>query len=76
MDIMLRIIDITFPIFSIVALGLFCGYRFQPNMQVINHLNMDIFVPALIFSVIVGQNVDVRNYMPLMLAGGVSSVTR
>lgn len=68
MDIFLRIIDITFPIFSIVALGLICGKRFKLNMAVANQLNMDIFVPALIFSVLVGQSVDVREHIPLMSA--------
>ncbi len=68
MDILLRIIDITFPIFSIVALGLICGRKFKPDMSAANHLNMDIFVPALIFSVMVGQSVDVREYMPLIVA--------
>ena len=71
MDIFQRIIEITFPIFAIVALGLYCGYRFKPDLKVINHLNMDIFVPALIFSVLVGQSVDVRNYLPLIVAGTV-----
>ncbi len=66
MDIFLRIIEITFPIFSIVALGLICGKKFKPDMQVANQLNMDVFVPALIFSVLVGQSVDVREYLPLI----------
>ncbi len=68
MDITLRIIDITFPIFSIVILGFYCGHRFKPDMRVVNQLNMDVFIPALIFSVIIGQSVDVREYIPLILA--------
>ncbi|MFT6387954.1 MAG: putative permease [Cellvibrionaceae bacterium] len=68
MEIVLRILDITFPIFSIVALGLYCGYTFSPDMRVANRLNMDVFIPALVFSVIIGQSVDVRDYLPLILA--------
>jgi predicted permease len=68
MDILLRIIEITFPIFSIVAIGLFCGKKFNPDMSAANRLNMDVFVPALIFSVMVGQSVDVREYIPLIIA--------
>lgn len=68
MDLVLRILDITFPIFSIVALGFYCGYKFNPDMKVANRLNMDVFIPALIFSVIIGQSVDVRDYLPLILA--------
>lgn len=68
MDIFVRIIKITFPIFSIVALGFFCAKKFNPDMKVANQLNMDVFVPALIFSVMVGQSVDIRQYLPLILA--------
>jgi predicted permease len=68
MDILLRIIDILFPIFSIVTLGLIFGKKFKPDMKVVNQLNMDVFVPALIFAVLVGQSVDVREYIPLMIA--------
>jgi predicted permease len=69
MDIFFRIIDIIFPIFSIVALGLIYGRQFKPDMKVANLLNMEVFVPALIFSVLVGQSVDVREYIPLITAG-------
>lgn len=69
MDIATRIVDIIFPIFVIVALGFYCGNRFNPDMRVANNLNMDIFVPALIFSVLVGQSVDVRDYLTLITAG-------
>ncbi|MGH1485728.1 MAG: AEC family transporter [Cellvibrionaceae bacterium] len=68
MDIFVRIIEITFPIFSIVAIGLFCGKRFNLDMSTANRLNMDVFVPALLFSVMVGQSVDVREYVPLIIA--------
>lgn len=71
MDILFRIIDITFPLFSIVALGLFCGYRLKPDMAIANRLNMDVFLPALIFSVIIGQGVDVREYFPLIIAAAI-----
>lgn len=63
----LRILEIVFPIFSIVLFGWWYGIRFKPDMTVANRLNMDIFVPALIFSVIVGQSVDIRSYVPLLL---------
>lgn len=68
MDIALRIIDIAFPIFSIVLVGFFCGKKFDPDMSVANFLNMEVFIPALIFSVLVGQSIDVRDYLPLIAA--------
>jgi len=66
-----RIFEITFPIFSIVALGFFFARRFKPDMQVANWINMDVFVPALMFSVIVGKSVDVRAYSDLILSGAI-----
>jgi predicted permease len=69
MDLFIRVVEITFPIFSIVALGLFCGYKLRPDMSIANRLNMDVFCPALLFSVITGQNVDLRDFLPLLTAG-------
>ncbi len=48
----LRIFEITFPIFSIVGVGLVYGYFFHPDMTLPNRINMDIFIPALLFSVL------------------------
>ena len=68
----LRILEIIFPIFSIVGLGLFMGRRFKPDMSVANTLNMDIFAPALMFSAIVGQSFNIGDYFPLMV--GIASI--
>jgi len=47
-----RILEITFPIFSIVGIGLLYGYFFRPDMALPNRINMDVFIPALLFSVL------------------------
>lgn len=47
-----RIFDITFPIFAIVLAGLLYARKFKPDMILPNKLNMDIFIPCLLFSVI------------------------
>lgn len=47
-----RIFEITFPIFAIVIAGLFYARRFKPDMTLPNHLNMMVFIPALLFSVV------------------------
>ena len=51
----LRITAILFPIFAIVALGYWYGRRHDPEMAVANRLNMDIFVPALVFAALAGR---------------------
>ena len=47
-----RIFEITFPVFAIVAAGLFYGKKYRPDMTLPNRLNMDVFIPALLFGVI------------------------
>lgn len=49
----IRIFEITFPIFAIVAAGLFYARKFRPDMTLPNHLNMDVFIPCLLFSVLI-----------------------
>ena len=48
----IRIFEITFPIFAIVFAGYFYARKFNPNMALPNKLNMDVFVPCLLFYVI------------------------
>jgi len=63
----LRILEIVFPIFAIVAVGLFYGRRHRPEMGVVNTVNMDVFVPMLMFTVLVEQSADFASYQPLLL---------
>ena len=51
----MRIASILFPIFAIVAAGYWYGRRHDPEMAVANRLNMDIFVPALVFTALAGR---------------------
>jgi malate permease and related proteins len=48
-----RVFEITFPIFAIVAAGLLYAQKFRPDMTLPNRLNMDIFIPCLLFSVLI-----------------------
>ncbi|MBL1140557.1 MAG: AEC family transporter [Proteobacteria bacterium] len=48
----IRIFEISFPIFTIVLAGLFYARKFKPDMTLSNRLNMDVFIPCLLFSVI------------------------
>ncbi len=45
----LRILSIVLPIFLIALLGYAYGRYKRPDMSVVNQINMDVFVPALIF---------------------------
>lgn len=64
-----RLLGILFPIFGIVAAGYFYGRQHKPEMAVANRLNMDVFVPALVFAAMVGKSFDLAAYAPLALGG-------
>ncbi len=61
-----RILGIVFPIYGIVALGFAYGRWKQPNMAFANQLNMDIFVPALVFAALANKSFDITNHLPLL----------
>jgi len=65
----LRLVAILFPIFGIVAAGYFYGRQHKPEMAVANRLNMDVFVPALVFAAMAGKSFDLAAFAPLALGG-------
>lgn len=64
-----RLVAILFPIFGIVAAGYFYARHHKPEMAVANRLNMDVFVPALVFAAMAGKSFDLAAYSPLALGG-------
>ncbi len=66
---LLRIFSIVFPVFAIAALGYLYGRRKRPSMAVANQLNMDIFLPALVFSALASKEFDLAAHSELALAG-------
>lgn len=67
-DLIYRILAIIFPVFSIVAIGyLYARYRHATDMTSGNRLNMDIFVPALIFDYMSSSNYALADYIYLSL---------
>ena len=71
-DLIYRIIAIIFPIFSIVAIGyLYARYRSDTDMSSGNRINMDIFIPALIFDTLSASDYALSDYMQLTLGGAV-----
>ncbi|MBB1271329.1 AEC family transporter [Psychromonas sp. SR45-3] len=52
---LLRIIEILFPMFVVVLAGYICARRTSIDMGPINKLNLDYFVPALVFASLVNM---------------------
>ena len=63
------ILAIVFPVFAIAGLGYLYGRYHRPDMAAINRLNMDIFVPALVFTALAGKAFDLSRYGELALGG-------
>lgn len=64
-----QLIAIVFPIFALVAVGFLYARRHLPDMAAANKINLDIFTPALIFSVLSAKDFQLAAYAELAVAG-------
>lgn len=62
-----QIVAILFPVISLVLIGYLIGLWLKPDFRPINRINMDAFVPALVFSSLVSMPLDTQQ-TPLLLA--------
>lgn len=65
----LKIIAIVFPVFAIAGVGFLYGRLRKPNMALVNQMNMELFVPALVFSALASKSFDLSRYGELALGG-------
>ena len=68
---LLRITSIVFPIFLIVLVGYLYGRKHRPEMLAANRLNMEIFLPALIFSALAGKTFNLRDNVTIAIGAAV-----
>ncbi|MDK9702978.1 MAG: AEC family transporter [Sulfuritalea sp.] len=66
-----RVAGIVFPIYAIVAVGYGYGRWKKPDMAFANQLNMDIFVPALVFAALASKSFDIAQNIPLLIGATV-----
>jgi len=64
-----QIFGIIFPVVAVVLVGYFYAGKFQPNMDSANTININIFLPALMFSVLSKESFQIQNYQILALSG-------
>ena len=69
MTLVTQIISIMLPIVAIVALGTLLGRTSVINMSTANYLNLDVFVPALVFSALSDKTFSLVPHISLALAG-------
>ena len=59
---LLRIVSIVFPVFAIVLIGWAYARRRDVDMTTANETNMDVFVPALVFSALADRAFDLAGH--------------
>lgn len=67
-DIIQQIFYTIFPLTAVVLTGFFYAKKYRPDMSGANQLNIDIFCPALIFSVVSAKSFNIAEYQTLVLA--------
>ena len=67
-ELLSKIFLTVFPLVSIVLIGYLYARKRSPKMAVANTLNMDVFIPALLFSVLASKSFDLVEYGRLALA--------
>ncbi len=60
-----RILAILFPLLAVVLAGIAYGLLKKPDMGFANRLNLEIFIPALVFATLAGKSFDLALYAPL-----------
>lgn len=66
-----RIVGIVFPVYALIAIGYGYGRWRRPDMAVANRINMDIFVPALVFAALTSKSFDIARHLPLLIGATV-----
>lgn len=71
-ELIYRIVAIIFPVFSIVVIGyLYARHRSETDMSSGNRVNMEVFIPALIFDTLSASNYALSDYLYLTLCGAI-----
>lgn len=58
----IRIVEVIFPVFAVIALGYGYGRIKKPDMTFANQLNMQVFVPAIIFAALSSKSFEIEHY--------------
>lgn len=66
----MEILAIVLPVFGVVLVGYLYARRHAPDMRAANRVNLDVFVPALIFQAMSARDFRVTDFLDLA-AGGV-----
>lgn len=62
-----RIVSIVFPLFAVVMAGFLYARRREPDMAAANRMNMEVFLPALIFTALAGKSFNLVDNIPIAI---------
>lgn len=62
-----RIVSIVFPLFAVVAAGFLYGRKRDPDMTAANRMNIELFLPALIFTALADKSFTLADKAPIAL---------
>ena len=62
-----RIVSIVFPLFAVVMAGFIYARKCNPDMAAANRMNIEIFMPALIFTALAGKSFNLADNVPIAL---------
>ncbi len=65
---LVRILGIILPVFSVVALGWVYAARVKPDLGWVNRINISVLMPALIFSALASKDFELASNLPLIAA--------
>jgi len=68
-DLIYRVLSIIFPVFSIAMVGFWYSRKFSIDMSASNRINIDVFVPLLIFGTMSSGDFSLSEYGMLSIAG-------
>jgi len=69
MPIVFQIAQIMFPLVVIVGIGIVVGIRQNPQLDTVNNINLNVFIPALVFASLIQQQFEFKEFALLGLSG-------
>jgi len=69
LEAVLSIVGLIFPVFACAGVGTYYGWRFRPDMAVVNRLNMEVFAPLLVFWALMDKPFDFSGNWGLAVGG-------
>ncbi|NVC61916.1 AEC family transporter [Vibrio sp. 05-20-BW147] len=64
---LIKVVNILFPVFALAGVGFLVGHYLKPDFKPINRINIDVFLPALVFSSLATMPLDTQQ-LPLIWA--------